>query len=40
MQVMATPRMATAERRETLGVAVVGLGGAVATTAIAGIEMI
>ena len=30
----------TSDRREKLGVAVVGLGGAVATTAIAGIEMI
>ena len=40
MQVLATSRMVTPERRETIGVAVVGLGGAVATTAIAGIEMI
>ena len=40
MRSSADTRMTILDRREKLGVAVVGLGGAVATTAIAGIEMI
>ena len=40
MRSVASSMSASGDRRERVGVAVVGLGGAVATTAIAGIEMI
>ena len=40
MRVAADARTMSGDAREKIGVAVVGLGGAVATTAIAGIEMI
>ena len=40
MRASADTRSIAGDRREKLGVAVVGLGGAVATTAIAGIELI
>ena len=40
MQTIAAGRSSAANKRERVGVALIGMGGAVATTAIAGIEMI